>query len=1561
MTSTGKRVRQACVGHSGPATFDQTGGTDTTQALVLNGPSGRYATYSVTGGTVVAAATVNVQQPSAGGLSVVNEGTPYTLALSGSSAGANSITSWGVGWGDGSADTLPGNPSSAVHTYTAGGQTYDITPTAYGGGKSYPAGTVPVLVNDVPADVTAPASLSNAVGQATDLSATFTDPGVGETHTALVQWGDGTTSTATVTTAGGVDTVTASYTYPLHGTYAATLTVVDSGGATAIVPFTVAVAYVPPAVSIAASATVAGGATTLTLHDGGPEAASAVTGWAVDWGVTNTDGTEDVQSVTTQPDADGDWVVPHVYGSTGTYNVHATAIDAEGSHDAGWTTASVVGPGPTGLTTAAGPDGVSVSWSDADPAATTFSVQRSTDEGAFTEIGTVPATGPGSYSFTDAQAAAGTAYAYQVVAEDGAGDQDASDPSAVTVPLPAPSLTATAASGGEVDLSWSDPSAPADAQFEVDRQDGGGGDWQALTVTGDDSYADTEVAGQTEYDYRVQATTDDAVSDYGTASVTTPLAVPAAPTGLSPSATSPTTVGLTWAAGTGPGGAAVGFAVGVSSDGGQTYAPFGGTLSSATTALTVTGLAPGTTYLFQVTAVDAAGPSESDGPVGARTLTPAPGSVLAVTAVAGPTGTGSATVTWLYSADDVGFEVEQEDQTANENYQEVTMAGPGSGGTYTADGLVAGDTYGFQVRADRADGTVSDYASGTVTLPPGEPTPTGTGTYYPPIQTRITPLEPVGTGTPAGTPIDTIIVTFTSPYPIDLPPAGQAPSGGGEVPTFTFGRDDAPVGVSEPFTPLPVTAGPDDGGDPGNGGDGGGGYGDGGGDDEYTGEVDTGPLTAGATYSGYLMLADPDSGGYYAPTLDLGEAPDASDWSTPFTFTVPGTLPAAPTLAAGPADADGSVTVDVGWPQDTSGGGQPSEIDLYRYTSGGTDLIDTVAAGSGDDPVTIPPYGGGGPSSVIGVFHYPGGTISDPTLTPLHLDEYPQTPPAASGLSATYVPREQGVDLHWLDNSHAEGGFDVERSVDDVTFAPVGQTGPDDNEYLDPTAGPDSVYYYRVRTDGSAGYTNVVPVNTPGLSVAVDAPLDPMLNPDLPINSEDANGDGTPDYEEPGPIAGETQLVPVTIDIPLGADLYGSATLTWSSAIHLWSDADKDGNTGGSPLGTLSGTSYTMPIDLSVSAHTYYAEETQGSHAWGDQFMQVSADLSLNPATPQAAGGPANPTTQPSTTQNVSGEGVTVTLTNLSDAKTGNNALIGQKLSLNINYAGPRKKVGGGTFNWSFPSRVNGSPFKVYLPDGSGVTYLTTADRHQRSVPFRFSQGGAPGNSVPSVITCNGTLYGYAFGTNAAMTTENVWTPSFSWTQPTIGPVLVNQGRSFAGPNGGAVYNLPVVSLPAPFGNERGNVAVNQLVNPQTSGQTTPSGPMLHLQGYNQGWGLDNFPFLHLNYSPTWLTGAQPLVPGDGATVGFAGLSSATFQFDFVTTLMFQPAPGSWVPLSSFTWFYKGSVTWNGTSWTPSGLGQNATKPLAYPASSITFPSWKPVYHSLDTTTYRSVSILWVQ
>ncbi|HEX2924615.1 MAG TPA: PKD domain-containing protein, partial [Chloroflexota bacterium] len=47
--------------------------------------------------------------------------TPYTLNLSATGSSANTITSWTINWGDGTTETLDGNPPSASHTYTTTG------------------------------------------------------------------------------------------------------------------------------------------------------------------------------------------------------------------------------------------------------------------------------------------------------------------------------------------------------------------------------------------------------------------------------------------------------------------------------------------------------------------------------------------------------------------------------------------------------------------------------------------------------------------------------------------------------------------------------------------------------------------------------------------------------------------------------------------------------------------------------------------------------------------------------------------------------------------------------------------------------------------------------------------------------------------------------------------------------------------------------------------------------------------------------------------------------------------------------------------------------------------------------------------------------------------------------------------------------------------------------------------------------------------------------------------------------------------------------------------------
>ena len=62
------------------------------------------------------------------------------------------------------------------------------------------------------------------------ISAVFTDKGRLDTHTARVQWGDGTESSGVVVERNGVGALVAGHLYARKGTYKITLTVRDDDG-----------------------------------------------------------------------------------------------------------------------------------------------------------------------------------------------------------------------------------------------------------------------------------------------------------------------------------------------------------------------------------------------------------------------------------------------------------------------------------------------------------------------------------------------------------------------------------------------------------------------------------------------------------------------------------------------------------------------------------------------------------------------------------------------------------------------------------------------------------------------------------------------------------------------------------------------------------------------------------------------------------------------------------------------------------------------------------------------------------------------------------------------------------------------------------------------------------------------------------------------------------------------------------------------------------------------------------------------------------------------------------
>ena len=82
--------------------------------------------------TTTTTLTVNNTAPTltTTGAATIGDGGLYTLNLSASDPGNEMITSWTINWGDGTIDTIAGNPPSTTHTYNGVGFTYNILASA---------------------------------------------------------------------------------------------------------------------------------------------------------------------------------------------------------------------------------------------------------------------------------------------------------------------------------------------------------------------------------------------------------------------------------------------------------------------------------------------------------------------------------------------------------------------------------------------------------------------------------------------------------------------------------------------------------------------------------------------------------------------------------------------------------------------------------------------------------------------------------------------------------------------------------------------------------------------------------------------------------------------------------------------------------------------------------------------------------------------------------------------------------------------------------------------------------------------------------------------------------------------------------------------------------------------------------------------------------------------------------------------------------------------------------------------------------------------------------------
>ncbi len=367
---------------------------------------------------------------------------------------------------------------------------------------------------------------------------------------------------------------------------------------------------------------------------------------------------------------------------------------------------------PTGLVATPGNGQVGLTW--VAPASTGGS--PITGYTATASPGGATCTAGGStFNCTVTGLTSGTPYTFTVVAANAVGPGPASAPASATPVAPPPPPTAPGAptglvatpGNGQVGLTWVAPASTGGSPitgYTATASPGGatctaGGSTFNCTVTG--------LTSGTPYTFTVVAANAVGPGPASAPASATPVAppppptAPGAPTGLVATPGNGQ-VGLTWVAPASTGGSPItGYRVyrGIAS-GGETLRT---TLGAGTTTFADAGLTNGTTYYYQVTAVNAVGESPRSTEVSARpaTVPTAPRSLSASTATTkgvrltwlAPTSTGGAAIS--------GYRIYRSTSSGTETF----LVAVGVVTTYTDTATTAGTRYYYKVAAVNAVGT----------------------------------------------------------------------------------------------------------------------------------------------------------------------------------------------------------------------------------------------------------------------------------------------------------------------------------------------------------------------------------------------------------------------------------------------------------------------------------------------------------------------------------------------------------------------------------------------------------------------------------------------------------------------------------------------------------------------------------------------------------------------------------------------------------------------------------------------------------------------------------------
>ena len=371
--------------------------------------------------------------------------------------------------------------------------------------------------------------------------------------------------------------------------------------------------------------------------------------------------------------------------ATVTEDVTVTVTFAEGS----------VPSAPSGLSVAPGDGSVALSWTDpGDASITGYEIRRKAGSGAYGTWADISGSDADTTSHSVTGLTNGTAYTFELRAENASGTGAGAEVSATPKAIPGlvTDVTATATGAATASLSWTAPAS--------------GGAVDSYTVSGSGTIAVsgtsatiTGLVQDTDYKWTVQAVNG---SGSGEAAESNTISIPQVPgrvTNLLAAAASDSSATLNWTA---P-------AITATEGEAASYAVSGeGTIAVSGTTATITGLAKDTDYSWIVAAVNVSG-TGADRTSNTISIPQVPGRVTNLLAAAA--SDSSATLNWTAPA-----------ITATEGEAaSYAVSGEGtiavSGTTATITGLAKDTDYSWIVAAVNVSGTGADRTSNTISIP----------------------------------------------------------------------------------------------------------------------------------------------------------------------------------------------------------------------------------------------------------------------------------------------------------------------------------------------------------------------------------------------------------------------------------------------------------------------------------------------------------------------------------------------------------------------------------------------------------------------------------------------------------------------------------------------------------------------------------------------------------------------------------------------------------------------------------------------------------------------------